>query len=147
MAGKSDYLENKVLALIFNAQTIANIADNASSGPLTNLYVRLHTSDPTDAANAQTTNKYNYVGYSSVAVARTSGGWTITGSSVSPTSPITFPTAGTGTTPQTASHVTIGTQASPNAGQILFSGALSPAISIVEGVTPEIKTTSTITED
>ena len=101
MAGKSDYLENKVLALIFNAQNIANIADNASSGPLTNLYVRLHTSDPTDAANAQTTNECNYVGYSSVAVARTSGGWTITGSSVSPTSPITFPTAGTGTTPQT----------------------------------------------
>jgi hypothetical protein len=43
--------------------------------------------------------------------------------------------------------MSIGTLASGNPGQILFSGALSPAISIVEGVTPEIKTSSTITED
>ena len=59
MAGKTDYLENKWLALLFNAANIANIADNAASSPLTTLYLSLHTSDPTDAANAQTTNECN----------------------------------------------------------------------------------------
>lgn len=146
MAGKTDYLENKWLALLFNAANIANIADNAASSPLTTLYLSLHTSDPTDAANAQTTNECNYVSYARVGVARNSSGWTVTGNSVSPVNPVVFATAGTGTSSQTATHVGIGTAAS-GAGQLLLVGALSPAIAIVEGVTPEFKTTSTVTED
>lgn len=141
---KGDTFENDLLKLIFNATAIANIADNAAASPLTNLQVALHTADPGEAGS-QTTSEIAYTGYARVAVARTSGGWTVTGNSVSPVSSITFGlmTAGAG---GTATHASAGT-ASSGAGKILYSGSLSPTINVVNGVTPQIATTSTITED
>lgn len=141
---KGDTFENDLLKLIFNATAIANIADNAASSPLTNLYVSLHTADPGEAGN-QTTNEISYTGYARVAVARTSGGWTVSGSSVSPVADITFGqmTAGAG---GTATFAAIGT-ASSGTGKILYSGALSPTIAVSNGVTPQITSGSAITED
>jgi hypothetical protein len=49
--GKGATFDNDLLKLIFNATGIANIADNAASSPLTNLYVSLHTADPTSSGN------------------------------------------------------------------------------------------------
>lgn len=93
MSGKTAYLENAVLKLLFNSTAIANFADNASSSPATNLYISLHTTDPTDTpATEQTTGETNYTGYARQAVARNSGGWTITGSVASPVAPINFGT-------------------------------------------------------
>ena len=140
---KSDTFENDWLKLIFNGTAIANIADNAASSPLTNLYVSLHTADPGEAGS-QTTSECAYTSYARVAVARTTGGWTVTGNSVSPVAAITFPNCTGGT--ETATHAVVGT-ASSGAGKILYSGALSPNISIYGGVTPSIPTSSTITED
>lgn len=140
---KGNTFENDLLGLIFNATAIGNIADNAATSPLTNLYVSLHTSDPGEAGN-QTTNECAYTSYARVAVARTSGGWTITANSVSPTANIDFPEATGGT--ETATHVGIGTDAS-GTGKLLYYGAISPNISISTGVTPRIGTGSTITED
>jgi len=129
-----------ILDLIYNAVAIANIADNASTSPLTNLYVSLHTADPN--AGTQSTSEVTYTSYARVAVARTSGGWTITANSVSPAATISFP-AGTGGS-GTATHAAVGTL-STGAGVIIDSGALSPTIATGDGITPEIKTTSTIT--
>lgn len=56
---KGNTFENDLLLLIFNATAIGNIADNAASSPLTNLYVSLHTGDPGEAGN-QTTNECAY---------------------------------------------------------------------------------------
>ncbi len=145
MAGKTDVFENDFLKLIFNGTAIANIADNASASPLTNLYLSLHTADPTDAvASGQSTNETTYTGYARVAVARTSGGWTVTGNSVSPVATISFGTCTAGTA--TITHVGIGT-ASSGTGKMLMTGALSPSISVASGVVPQITTASTITED
>ena len=72
MAGKSATFENDILKLIFNGTAITNVADNAATSPLANLYVSLHTADPTDAGN-QTSNEISYTGYARVAVARNSG--------------------------------------------------------------------------
>ena len=58
---------------------IANLADNAASSPLTNLYVALHTADPGESGT-QSTNEISYTSYARVAVARSSAGWTVTGS-------------------------------------------------------------------
>jgi len=80
---KGNTWENDLLKLIFNATAIANIAANAASSPLTNLYVSLHTADPGEAGD-QTTSEATYTSYARVAVARTSGGFTVTGNSVSP---------------------------------------------------------------
>jgi hypothetical protein len=140
---KSNTFEADLLALIFNATAIANIADNAASAPLTNLYLSLHTADPGEAG-VQTTNECTYTSYARVAVARTSGGWVITGSSVSPASDIIFPTSTGGT--NTATHAAIGT-ASTGGGKILYSGSISPTISISTGTVPRLPTTSAISED
>lgn len=140
---KGNTFENDWLKLIFNATAIANIADNAATSPLTNLYVSLHTADPGEAGD-QTTNEVAYTSYARVAVARTSGGWTVTGNSVSPAANIDFPAATGGTA--TATHFAVGT-ASSGAGKLLYSGTVTPSISISSGVTPRLTTASTITED
>src|SRR5262245_35265390 len=54
--GKANTFDNDLLKLIFNATPIANIADNAATSPLTNLYLSLHTADPGAGGN-QTTNE------------------------------------------------------------------------------------------
>lgn len=140
---KGNTFENDWLKLIFNATAIANIADNAASGPLTNLYVSLHTADPGEAGD-QTTNEAAYTSYARVAVARTSGGWTVTANSVSPAATISFPQATGGG--ETETHFGVGT-ASSGAGKLLYSGAISPTIGVSNGVTPQLTTASTITED
>jgi hypothetical protein len=140
---KGNTFENDFLKLIFNATAIANIADNAATGPLTNLYAALHTADPGEAGD-QTTNEIAYTSYARVAVARTSGGWTVTSNSVSPAATISFP-AGTGGS-GTATHWSIGT-ASTGAGKILYSGTVTPNIVCGSGITPQLTTASAITED
>ena len=140
---KGNTFENDLLLLIFNATGIANIADNAGSSPLTNLYVSLHTSDPGEAGD-QTTNECAYTSYARVAVARSGSGWTVSGNSVSPAAAITFPAATGGT--ETATHWAVGT-ASSSTGKLLYSGTISPNISISSGVTPELTTATAVTED
>lgn len=140
---KGNTFENDLLQLIFNATAIANIADNASVSPLTDLHVSLHTADPGEAGD-QTTNECAYTSYARVAVARTSGGWTVTANSVSPAANITFPAATGGT--ETATHWAVGTAAS-GTGKILYYGTISPNISISNGVTPILTTASAVTED
>lgn len=149
MAGKTDVFEADFLKLIFNGTAIANIADNAAASPLTNLYLSLHTADPTDAAaSGQLTNETSYTGYARVAVARTTGGWTIATvagvTTAVPVAAIVFGQCTAGTA--TITHVGIGT-ASSGTGKLLFSGALSPSIAVSSGVVPQITTATTITED
>ena len=145
MAGKGDTFENDLLKLIFNQTAIANIADNAASAPITNIEVALHTSDPGDAGN-QTTNEVAYTGYARVAVARTVGGWTVTNNSVSPVSIISFPQRSDAGTTVVATHWSAGT-AHTSTGKILYSGTVTPNISISQNVTPQLTTASTVTED
>lgn len=143
MPGKSATFENDIIKLIFQATAIANIADNTATAPLTSLFVALHTADPTDAGT-QSSNEISYTGYARVGVARTSGGWSVSGSSVSPVANIDFGamTAGTG---GTVTHFSIGV-ASSGATKILYSGTVSPNITVNNGVTPRLGTGSTITE-
>lgn len=141
---KGNTFEDDILKLIFNGTPIANLADNAASSPLTNLYLALHTADPGEAGT-QTTSEVAYTGYARVAVARTTGGWTVLNGSASPTVAIEFGEMTSGT-PGTATHASIGT-ASSGGGKILYKGALSPAVAYNVGVVPRLRTTSTITED
>lgn len=140
---KSNTFENDLLKLIFNGTGIANLADNASASPLTNLYLSLHTADPGEAGN-QTTSESAYGGYARASVARTSGSWTVTNNSVSPVSAIDFPECSGGSS--TITHFAVGT-ASSGTGKILYSGTVTPNITVAENVVPRLNTTSTITED
>lgn len=140
---KGDTFENDLLKLIFNGTAIANIADNAATSPLTNLYVSLHTADPGETGT-EATNEVSYTSYARVAVARNSGGWTVTGNSVSPAANIDFPACTGGSA--TATHFVIGV-ASSGSTKILYSGPITPNISIATGVTPRLTTGTTVTED
>lgn len=140
---KSNAYETDILGLLFNATAIANIADNAATSPLTNLYLSLHTADPGEAGD-QTTNEIAYTSYARKAVARTSGGFTVSGNSVVLAANQDF-VAGTGGT-GTATHFGVGT-ASSGTGKLLYSGTVTPNIVCGNGVTPRLTTGTTITED
>lgn len=145
---KGNTFETDFLALIFNASAIANIADNAAGSPLTNLYVSLHTADPGEAGD-QTTSETAYTGYARIPVARTSGGWAVSSpggvGTVSPVANIDFGqcTAAPG---GAITFFAVGTLVS-GTGKLLYSGTVTPNITMAVGVIPRLKPTSTITED
>jgi len=139
---KSDALETDILKLLFNTTTIANLAINATSSPATTLAVALHTADPGEAGN-QATNEISYTGYSRVTVARSGAGWTVSGNSVSPVATIAFGQM-TGGAGGTATHMSIGTGVSD---YMMYSGTITPNIVVTNGVTPQLTTATTITED
>jgi hypothetical protein len=142
----ADVTETAILALIFNATAWANYADNAATAPQTNIAVALHTADPGDAGT-QATSEVTYTSYARVSVARTSGGWTISGTSPTqavPVATIGFP-AGTGGS-GTASFFSTG-KTGGGSSIILFSGTVTPNVTCGNGVTPQLSTASTITLD
>jgi hypothetical protein len=136
--------ETAILALIFNATAWANYADNAASAPQTNISVALHTADPGNAGN-QSTSEVAYTGYARGSVARSTGGWTVSGTgpgSCSPVNNISFP-AGTGGS-GTATFFSTG-KTGGGATPILWSGTVTPSIVCGSGVTPVLTTATTIT--
>ena len=147
---KSNEFETALLGLIFNNTDIADIGDAPglqNSAAPGSFYVALHTADPTEAVTDPTTTETAYTGYARVAVARSAGGWTITGNSVSPTENIDFGecTAAPGAA---LTHFSILGGITGTGDQfVLYYGTLAPNITMAEGVIPRIKTTSTITED
>lgn len=141
---KSNNFETNFLKLIFQATGISNIADNATTAPNTNLYVALHTADPADTGN-QSTNEISYSGYARVAVARSTAGWTVVSGVVSPMANISFGTVLAGTA-QAATHFSVG-MSSTGGTDILYSGSISPQVSIAAGVVPVLTTATTISED
>jgi len=142
MAGFGDTMEADILKLIFQAVTIADLAENDTTSPATNITVALHTADPGDSGT-QSTNETAYTGYSRVNVARTTGGWAITGNSISPVANIDFGEC-TASPGGALTHWSVGTGVS---NKMIGSGTLSPNITMSTGVVPRIKTTSTITLD
>lgn len=138
---KGNTLENDLLKLYFNAVAIADLARDAAS-PVATLTVALHTADPGEAGS-MATSEAAYTGYARVTVARTAGGWTVTGNSVSPVANIDFG-ACTASPGGDLTHFSVGTGVSNNLGYV---GTLTPNITMAVGVIPRIKTTSTITED
>lgn len=116
----SNATETNLLKLIYTAVAWAGVADNAASSPLTNIYVALHTADPGETGD-QTTSESAYTSYARVAVARTTGGWTVTTNSVSPVANITFPQATGGT--ETLYYFSTG-KATSGASEIFHRGVI-----------------------
>jgi len=130
---KGNTFENDLMKLIFQATAIANIADNAASAPLTDLFVALHTGDPGEGGD-QTTNESAYGSYGRESVVRTSSGWQVTNNQADNVDPITFTECSSGS--ETITHVSIGT-ATSGAGKILYSGALTASLAVSAGIIPE----------
>jgi hypothetical protein len=124
--------DNDLAKLIFQATAIANLADNAGTSPLTNLFVALHTADP--SAGNQNTSEVAYTGYARVAVPRNSSGWTVSGANATNAGATGFPACTGGS--NTAAYVSIGKNNTGVAGEIYFSGALNSNLAISNGITP-----------
>lgn len=142
--GKGQTFSSDLLKLIFNATNIANIADNTATSPLTNLFLTLQTASA-GATGTGATNEAAYTSYARATVARTSGGWTVGTATVSPVSAISFATgtggSGTVTDFTITVNVTVG-----NASKILYFGTVSPNIVTGNGITPQLTTSSAVTE-
>jgi hypothetical protein len=140
---KSNTHENSYLLLLFNATTFNGLAENDSTSPNTQLFLALHTADPGEAGG-QTTSECAYGAYARVAVDRDNTGFTVSGNSVVLAADATFPEATSGT--ETVTHFSVGLVAS-GASTILYSGTVTPNISVVTGTIPILTTGTTITED
>lgn len=144
---KSDTFENDLMLLIFNNTNIANIGDATGlrgSSTAGSLWWSLHTADPGEAGTG-VTSETAYTGYARIAAARSSAGFTVTGNSVSPPANVDFGecTAAAG---GAITHFGI-VSTSSGAAKLLYSGTMTPNITMAVGVIPRIKSTTTITED
>lgn len=144
MAGFGSTFANDFLLLVFQATTIANLAENASSSPITNVYLGLHTASP--AGGNQTTSEAAYGSYARVAEVRSnsSPGFTVSGGVATLAAQANFPTS-TGSPSETETYLSIG-KSSTGTGEVYFYGAISPTIAVTAaGVTPAITTATTVT--
>ena len=141
--GKGNTFINDYLKLLLNATAIANIADNAASSPLTNLYLSLHTAT-LSASSTQTSSEAAYTSYARVAVARTTGGFTAASAQSSAlVATASFPAATGGS--ETETYAMLGTDVS-GAGKNLYWGPVSPNLAVSTGVTPQLTTATTVSE-
>lgn len=141
--GKGSVTVNDILKLFLNATAIANVADNAATSPNTNVYASLHTAT-LSAASTQTSSEAAYTGYSRVAIARTTGGFTAASGGVSNLVAIaSFPACTAGS--ETETYAMLG-KSSSGAGVNWYWGPVAPTLAVANGVTPQLDTTSTIME-
>lgn len=145
MAKGSTYA-SQWLKLIFQNLGISNIGDATGippTGTAGSIFYSLHTADPTASGN-QTSSEISYTPYVREGVARSTGGHTVTGNSVSPASTISFPqmTSGSG---GTATFFMAGRDSS-GTGESLYSGSISPTIPVANGVTAQLTSSTAITE-
>ena len=131
-SGKSVTQAQELLDLVYQASAWANVADNAATSPLTNLYCQLSTGTLT-ASSTQTTTEAAYTSYARVAVVRTSSGWSRSSQTMSNVAAVTFPAATGGS--ETETHASVGT-ASSGAGTVLHWGALTASLAVSTGITP-----------
>jgi hypothetical protein len=132
---KTTAFETDFLELVFNNTTVSGIGSDGLRGSTTagNLSVALFTVDPGEAGVA--TNECVYTSYARVLVARTSGGWTIAGDTVSNTAAVTFPEC-TGA-PETATHFAICKSDTETTNDLIFYGQLDSSLAISSGIIPE----------
>lgn len=124
---------NAFLALLYNATAWADVAENDSSSPLTDIYIALHTASLNDAST-QSTSETAYTNYARVAVARTTAGFSApSGKQTSNVDPIEFAQCGvTGATITSASSGKL----SSGAGQIFHYGDLNSSIVVSNQIQP-----------
>ena len=127
---------NRILDLLYKATAWANVADNASAAPFTDVYVALHTATLTAATNSQAENEVAYTNYARQAVTR-GAGWSAGASgSTNNAALLQFPQSGA--TGATLAAVSTGTTVS-GATAVWHYGTLNSPITIgaAASITPQ----------
>jgi len=141
---KSTVTSNNIVALIYNATPIANIADNAASAPTTNIYIALATASYI-ASSTMSSNETTYTNYVRQFAPRTTSGWTAPSSGItSNVASVEFPQCGvTGATITSAC-----TGKATGASNIFHYGDLNAPIAVSNLIQPRFPVGSiTITEN
>ena len=134
----SNTAENDLLLLLFNNTNWANVGDATGlrgSTTAGSFYISLHTADPGETGN-QTTNETAYTNYARQAVARSSGGWTVSGTAptqAANAAAINFPQCGA--SGATITHLIVGRDSS-STGESIYYGALTSSLAVSSGITP-----------
>lgn len=132
---KGNTTENDVLGYIFKATSFPWDSE-------TNLAIHLHTADPGEAGTS-VTSEATYTNYAKVTVARSAGGWTVSGNQASNAALIQFPQCGA--SGNTITHVSITPDTTT---QILYSGALNSSLAVANLIQPQFSIGAlVITED
>jgi hypothetical protein len=137
-SGKGNTAESDLLKLLFQNTAWANVGNAGGlqpSGAAGSFFISLHTAALT-GASTQTSSEAAYTSYARVAVARSSGGWTVTGSAPTTSenaAAVTFPAATGGS--ETEQAAAIGRDTS-GAGEIIYWGALTSNLAVSNGITP-----------
>jgi hypothetical protein len=133
-SGKGNTYITDLLNYVFNA--------TAFSWNATTLHdLHLHTANPGATGNTST-SEATYTNYALVTVARTSGGWTVSGQTATNAALIQFPQCGV--TGNTITYVSIGVHATT---EILYFGALNSSLAVANLIQPQFAASSlTITE-
>lgn len=153
---KTNQFEADILKLIFNATTLANIAQNATSSPITSIFISLHTAATGEEITAPFASEANYTGYARVGVTRNGTEWVVTqstaasggaststatetvahGAKVTNANAVTFAQCTAGT--NTVTHIGICKSISgTTAADLLYSGPLTTSLTVSTGVTPQ----------
>lgn len=125
--------ETAILQLLFNNTDWAGIGDATGlqgSTAAGSFYLAQFTADPTDSGSVA--NEATYTGYARLAIARTSGGWTITGNTADNTAAATCAQCTGGS--NTITHIAICKAGTASVADLLFVGALDSSIAISNGI-------------
>jgi hypothetical protein len=134
----SDTAESDLLLLLFQNVSWANVGNAGGilqSTVAGSFYIGLSTGTLTDTST-QTSTEAAYTGYARVAVARSSGGWTKSGTTptqVANTAAVTFGACTAGS--ETETYFVVGRDSSA-AGEVIYWGALSASLAVSAGITP-----------
>ena len=147
MAGKSDAYEYNFLRQTFNGTAITNISATAGT---TVIWLAALTADPGDAGS--TAAEGGYTAYARVATQRSTSGWSVTSgtsaanATAAPAATVSFAQVAT-TSTGTFTHFMLFPSSAAQASSGLYFGTVSPNINFSQNVTPQLTTSSSITED
>jgi len=129
---KSTSICNNFLALLYNATTWANVATNATSSPITDIYLALSTVTGAPA-DTMSTNEATYTNYVRKTVVRSTLGWTApSGASTSNAASVDFAQCGvTGNT-----IVAAKTGKAVGASEVFHYGDLNAPITVSNLIRP-----------
>lgn len=129
---KSTASSNAIMALIYNATTWANVAINATTSPITDIYIALSTASGA-VGDTMSTNEATYTNYARQSVVRSTSGWTApSGGATSNVAQITFPQCGV--TGNTITSAKTGT--ATGASTVLHYGDLNASIIVSNLIQP-----------
>ena len=127
--------ESSLWTLVFQNTNFAQAPILQGSSTAGSFFIALHTANP-GQTGTQATSEAAYTSYARVAVARSSGGWTLTGNNpiiAENAAAVTFPAATGGS--ETETYFSFGSLTS-GAGVIYGYGALTSSLAVSSGITP-----------